>query len=56
MPVASSISVFLHDIKSKAFSSLTADPSNLRLVMHQSKIGVETKCNSIKLAFLNIAH
>ncbi len=39
--------------KPKAFSSRTADPSNLRPVMHQSKIAVETKCNS-KLAFLNI--
>ncbi len=29
-------------------------PSNLRPVMHQSKIAVETKCNSIKLAFLKI--
>ncbi len=29
------------------------NPSNLRPVMHQSKIAVETKCNSIKLAFLN---
>ncbi len=54
VPVASSISVLSHDRKSKAFSSRTADPSNLRPVMHQSKIAVETKCNSIKLAFLNI--
>ncbi len=54
MPVAFSISVLSCDRKSKAFSSLTADPSNLRPVMHQSKIAVETKCNSIKLAFLNI--
>ncbi len=45
---------FNHMIKkSKAFSSRT-DPSNLRPVMHQSKIPLETKCNSIKLAFLNI--
>ncbi len=53
MPVAFSISVLSRDRKSKAFSSRTADPSNLRPVMHQSKIAVETKCNSIKLAFLN---
>ncbi len=53
MPVAFSISVLSCDRKSKAFSSRTADPSNLRPVMHQSKIAVETKCNSIKLAFLN---
>ncbi len=51
MPVAFSISVLSCDRKSKAFSSRTADPSNLRPVMHQSKIAVETKCNSIKLAF-----
>ncbi len=31
-----------------------ADPFNLRPIMHQTKIAVETKCNSIKLAFLNI--
>ncbi len=54
MPVAFSISVLSRDRQSKAFSSRTADPSNLRPVMHQSKIAVETKCNSIKLAFLNI--
>ncbi len=54
MPVAFSISVLSRDRKSKAFSSRMADPSNLRPVMHQSKIAVETKCNSIKLAFLNI--
>ncbi len=53
VPVAFSISVLSHDRRSKAFSSRTADPSNLRPVMHQSKIAVETKCNSIKLAFLN---
>ncbi len=53
MPVAFSISVLSRDRRSKAFSSCTADPSNLRPVMHQSKIAVETKCNSIKLAFLN---
>ncbi len=53
MPVASSISVLSRDRRSKAFSSRTADTSNLRPVMHQSKIAVETKCNSIKLAFLN---
>ncbi len=53
MPVAFR-SVLSCDRKSKAFSSRTADPSNLRPVMHQSKIAVETKCNSIKLAFLNI--
>ncbi len=51
MPVAFSISVLSCDRKSKAFSSRTADPFNLRSVMHQSKIAVETKCNSIKLAF-----
>ncbi len=51
VPVAFSTSVLSHDRKSKAFSSRTADPSNLRPVMHQSKIAVETKCNSIKLAF-----
>ncbi len=50
-PVASSISVLSRDRKSKAFSSHTADPSNLRPVMRQSKIAVETKCNSIKLEF-----
>ncbi len=38
----------------KAFSSHPADPSNLQPVMHQSKIAVETKCNSIKIEFLNI--
>ncbi len=43
--VVSSISVLSRDRKSKAFSSHTADPS---------KIAVETKCKSIKLAFLNI--
>ncbi len=48
MPVAFSISVLSRDRRSKAFSSRTADPSNLRPVMHQSKIYVETKCNSIK--------
>ncbi len=53
MPVAFSISVLSRDRRSKAFSSRTADPSNLRPVTHQSKIAVETKCNSIKLAFLN---
>ncbi len=53
MPVAFSISVLSRDRRSKAFSSRAADPSNLRPVMHQSKIAVETKCNSIKLAFLN---
>ncbi len=53
MPVDFSISVLTRDRRSKAFSSRTADPSNLRPVMHQSKIAVETKCNSIKLAFLN---
>ncbi len=54
MPVAFSISVLSSDRRSKAFKSHTADASNLRPVMHQSKIAVETKCNSIKLAFLNI--
>ncbi len=53
VPVASSITVLSGDRTSKAFSSRTADPLNLRPVMHQSKIAVETKCNSIKLAFLN---
>ncbi len=53
MPVAFSISVLSRDRRSKAFSSRTADPSNLRPVMHQSKNAVETKCNSIKLAFSN---
>ncbi len=53
MPVRFSISVLSCDRKSKVFSSRTADPSNLRPVMHQSKIAVETTCNSIKLAFLN---
>ncbi len=53
MPVAFSISVLSRDRRSKAFKRRTADPSNLRPVMHQSKIAVETKCNSIKLAFLN---
>ncbi len=46
-------SVLSRDRKSKAFSSHTANSSNLRPVMHQSKIAVGTKCNSIKLAFLN---
>ncbi len=41
--VGSSISVLSHDRKSKDFSSHTADPSNLRPIMHQSKIAVETK-------------
>ncbi len=54
MPVAFSISVLSRDRKSKAFSSHMADPSNLRPIMRQSKIAVETKCNSIKIAFLNI--
>ncbi len=54
VPVASSILVLSRDRKSKAFSSRTADPSSLRPVMHQSKIPLETKCNSIKLAFLLI--
>ncbi len=54
MPVAFSISVLSRDKKSKAFSSRTADPSNLWPIMHQSKVAIETKCNSIKLAFLNI--
>ncbi len=53
MPVAFSVSVLSRDRRSKAFSSSTADPYNLRHVMHKSKIAVETKCNSIKLAFLN---
>ncbi len=53
VPVAFSISVLSRDRRSKAFKRRTADPSNLRPVMHQSKIAVETKCNSIKLAFLN---
>ncbi len=53
MPVAFSISVLSRDRRSKAFKRHTADPSNLRPVIHQSKIAVETKCNSIKLAFLN---
>ncbi len=53
MPVAFSTSVLSRDRRSKAFKRRTADPSNLRPVMHQSKIAVETKCNSIKLAFLN---
>ncbi len=51
VPVAFSISVLSRDRRSKAFSSRMADPSNLRPVMHQSKIAVETTCNSIKLAF-----
>ncbi len=54
MPVASFISVLSRDRKSKAFSSRTADPSNLQPLIHQSKIAVETKFNSIKLVFLNI--
>ncbi len=53
MPVAFSISVLSRDRRSKAFKRRTADPSNLRPVMHQSKIAVETKFNSMKLAFLN---
>ncbi len=53
MPVAFSISVLSRDRRSKAFKRRTADPSNLQPVMHQSKIAVGTKCNSIKLAFLN---
>ncbi len=53
VPVAFSISVLSRDRRSKALKRRTADPSNLRPVMHQSKIAVETKCNSIKLAFLN---
>ncbi len=48
------ISVLSHDRKSKAFSNHMVDPSNLRPIMHQSKIAVEIKCNSIKLTFLNI--
>ncbi len=53
MPVAFSISVLSRDRTSKAFSSRTADPSNLRPIMHQTKIA-ETQNNAIKLAFLNI--
>ncbi len=53
VPVAFSISVLSRDRRSKAFKRRTADPSNLRPVMHQSKIAVETKFNSSKLAFLN---
>ncbi len=34
VPVASSISVLSHDRKSKDFSSRTANPSNLRPIMH----------------------
>ncbi len=52
MPVA--FSVLSRDRRSKAFKRRTADPSNLRPVMHQSKIAVDTKCNSNKLGFLNI--
>ncbi len=54
VPEASFISVLSLDRKSKAFSSRAADPLNRWPVMHQSKIIVETKFNSIKLAFLNI--
>ncbi len=43
MPVAFSISVLSRDRRSKAFKRRTADPSNLRPVMHQSKIAVENK-------------
>ncbi len=53
VPVAFPISVLSRDRRPKAFKRRTADPSYLRPVMHQSKIAVETKCNSIKLAFLN---
>ncbi len=53
VPVAFSISVLSRDRKSKAFSSRTVDPSNLRPIMHQTKIA-ETQCNAIKLAFFNI--
>ncbi len=53
VPVPFSISVLSRDRKSKAFSSRTADPSNLRPIMHQTKIA-ETQNNGIKLAFLNI--
>ncbi len=51
MPVA--FCVLSRDRKSKVFSSRTADPSNLRPIMHQTKIA-ETQNNAIKLAFLNI--
>ncbi len=55
MCLQSPLFLFLsRDRKFNAFSSRMADPSNLRPVMHQSKIGVNTKCNSIKLAFLSI--
>ncbi len=53
VPVAFSISVLSCDRKSKAFSSCTADPSNMRPIMHQNKIA-EMQSNAIKLAFLNI--
>ncbi len=50
VPVALSIFVLSCDRKSKAFLSRTADPSNLRPIMHQTKIA-ETQSNAIKLAF-----
>ncbi len=53
VPVAFSNSVLSRDRKSKALSSHMADPSNLRPIMHQTKIA-ETQNNAIKLAFLNI--
>ncbi len=43
MPVVFSIYVLSCDRKSKAFSSCTADPSNLQPIMHQSKIADESK-------------
>lgn len=49
VPVVFSISVLSRDIK--ALSSSTANPSNLRPILHQTKIAVWTKSNGIKLAF-----
>ncbi len=54
MPVAFSISVLSRDRRSKAFKRRTADPSNLRPVMHQSKIAVETVILCIILFYLTV--
>ena len=54
MPVSFSIAVRLHDRKSKAFKSRTANPSNLVPITRQTKIAVGTESKTVKLALLNI--
>ncbi|KAL0146949.1 hypothetical protein M9458_057888 [Cirrhinus mrigala] len=48
VPVAFSIPVLSRDRKCKAFSSRTADPSNLRPIRYHTKTALETKNNGIK--------